>query len=222
MGGRIGRILSFLRVNKKDAKASDVKINQSGGNTVTCEHFEDAGSDSFPLNSDYPIIMNIDRSGGSVVVGYLDPISEKKAQTGEKRIYARDSGGQVKCEVWLKNDGTILCDNDFGSWNLDLEGTSIFQNANATVTININGTISLINQNASFIISPSGSIQMINQNASFNVGTNGEFNINGARITQNGDIITSDGISLRNHYHAQGNDSNNDSEVPTDTPTATE
>jgi len=58
MGGRIGRILSFLRVNKKDAKASDVKINQSGGNTVTCEHFEDAGSDSFPLNSDYPVITS--------------------------------------------------------------------------------------------------------------------------------------------------------------------
>lgn len=155
--GRIGKILSFLRVNKKNAKASEVKINQSGGNNITCEHFEDAGSDSFPLNTDYPIIVDIDRSGGSVVVGYLDPLTEKKSQLGEKRIYARDSSGQSICEIWLKNDKTIEISNELGL---------------------------------------------------FKLLANGEFNINGARITLDGDFITSSGISLSNHVHLQndGND----------------
>jgi hypothetical protein len=169
--GRIGKILSFLRVNKKSAKVSEVKINQSGGNNITCEHFEDAGSDSFPLYTDYAAILGIDRSGGLVAVGYLDPLTEKKAQIGEKRIYARRIDGSVICEIHLKNNGEVEIKNDIGNFKL-LES--------------------------------------------------GEFNINGARITTDGDIVTASGVSLDKHYHTQDNDSDGDSEADTSESVATE
>lgn len=120
--GRIGKILSFLRVSKKSSKLSEVKVNQSSGNSATCEHFEDAGSDSFPLNTDYAVIVGMDRTGGSVAVGYVDPLTEKKALIGEKRIYARKVDGTQICEIWLKNDGTVLISNGIGNFSLDTSG----------------------------------------------------------------------------------------------------
>lgn len=50
----------------------------------------------------------------------------------------------------------------------------------------------------------------------------GDATINGARITADGDVITAGGVSLANHVHAQGADSDGNSEVDTDAPTATE
>jgi len=50
----------------------------------------------------------------------------------------------------------------------------------------------------------------------------GDTTINGARITPDGDVITQSGVSLDNHPHAQGADSDGNSEVDTDPPTATE
>lgn len=56
----------------------------------------------------------------------------------------------------------------------------------------------------------------------FTLQPDGEFNINGARITTGGDVITASGVSLDNHPHNQGSDSGGDSEQPTDAPTPTE
>lgn len=47
----------------------------------------------------------------------------------------------------------------------------------------------------------------------------GEFNINGARITTSGDVITAAGVSLDNHTHTQGADSGGNSQVATNPPT---
>lgn len=46
--------------------------------------------------------------------------------------------------------------------------------------------------------------------------------INGATITQAGDVVTAAGVSLNNHYHTQDNDSGGDSEPDTSTSIATE
>ena len=48
----------------------------------------------------------------------------------------------------------------------------------------------------------------------------GEFNINGARITTDGDVITAAGVSLDNHTHAQGADSDGNGQVETNPPTS--
>lgn len=75
---------------------------------------------------------------------------------------------------------------------------------------------------AAIWIKADGAIRGENAAGYFELEPGGDFWVNGARITVDGDVITSDGVSLRNHPHNQGNDSGNDSEVPTDPPTPTE
>ena len=169
--GLRARLLSFARVIRNSANISDVKVDTGGGVNVTAEHFASAGDDSFPLTTDYAYVSPVPTSGGFVVVGYIDPKSEPKAQAGDKRIYARKSDGALAVEVWLKNDGSVVIANDNGSFEMEAGGDVI---------------------------------------------------INGAKITTDGDVITASGVSLDNHPHAQGVDSANDTQVPTNAPTATE
>ncbi len=67
-----------------------------------------------------------------------------------------------------------------------------------------------------------GTAILSNDNGSLTLQPSGQFLINGARITTGGDVITAAGVSLDNHPHDQGNDSDGDAEVATDPPTATE
>lgn len=46
--------------------------------------------------------------------------------------------------------------------------------------------------------------------------------INGATITEDGDVVTAIGVSVNNHYHTQGNDSDGDAEQDTSSAVATE
>ena len=50
----------------------------------------------------------------------------------------------------------------------------------------------------------------------------GGFDLNGAKITPSGDVVTASGVSLDNHPHNQSNDSGGNTEQPTEPPTATE
>jgi hypothetical protein len=167
----LGKLLSFIRGTRNDAKISDVKLDPGGGSNVTSEHFSAPGDDAHPLPGDYVVHVTVQRSGGSAVVGYLDPKNDQKAGAGEKRIYARDEDGVSIVELWLKNTG---------------EAT--LANSNGYLTLN----------------------------------SDGEIEANGARITPDGDVITATGVSLNNHPHSQGSDSNGDSEVDTNPPTPTE
>jgi hypothetical protein len=60
------------------------------------------------LVNDYVFTGKIEQTGGYVPVGYVDPITPKKALVGEKRIYARDSNGDAIVDLWLKNDGEAV------------------------------------------------------------------------------------------------------------------
>jgi len=160
----IGRLLSFVRSTKNNAKISEVKLNPGGGNNITAEHFSDIGDDSRPLKNDYLVYVYLKRSGGMAVVGYLDTKNEQKANAGDKRIYSRNSDGDQVSEAWLKNDGSISLNNDNGSILLQ---------------------------------------------------ANGEININGVRITTDGQIITAAGINVDTHIHPQANDSAGNTEQDT-------
>ena len=48
------------------------------------------------------------------------------------------------------------------------------------------------------------------------------FDLNGAKITPDGDVITASGVSLDNHPHNQAADSGGNTQEPTDPPTPTE
>lgn len=164
----LGKVLSFIRGTRNGAKLSDVKLDPGGGPNVTGEHFSAPGDDAYPLPGDYIITVDIQRSGGAAVVGYLDPKNDQKATAGEKRIYARSGDGASIVELWLKNTG---------------EAT-------------------LVNNSGYMTLKPSGEVE-----------------INGARITPGGDVISATGVSLNNHTHTQGNDSGGSTEVPTNPPT---
>ncbi len=199
--GLIALLKSFTRVVRNGAQASDVKIDPSGGANLTVEHFAPPGDDSNPLPNDFVVAVSIPRTGGWAAVGYIDPLNVPKAAPGEKRIYARDpSDGSDIVDLWLKNDGT-----------------GILSNANGSVTL-----------------SPDGGIKGDNGSGSFELQSGGNFVVNGVIIDANGNITTTGTITggtiaatssmtvagkeMGGHTHAQGNDSNGDTQVNTGGP----
>jgi len=129
----IAQLLSFVRKTRTGSvKLSESKVDPGGGANIIVEHFSSPGDDSFPLEDDIVAVLPIDRSNGEdgVAIGYADLKTDKKAEKGDKRIYARDSSGQTICEIWLKNTGDILVKNDSGLINLKADGD-----------VNINGVI---------------------------------------------------------------------------------
>jgi hypothetical protein len=131
--GRLAKLLSFTRVTRNGAEASDAKVDPGGGANLTVEHFAGAGDDSYPLPGDYGILSRILSTGRDVIVGYLDPKNQQKANAGDRRIYSRDSSGDEIAQVWLKNNGDIIIEND-----------------TATVTVAASGSIKGDNGSGSF------------------------------------------------------------------------
>lgn len=66
------------------------------------------------------------------------------------------------------------------------------------------GTIVTENDNGQFELRPDGSQRGQNAAGWFELQVGGEFVANGARLTTSGDVVTSDGVSLRNHPHSPG------------------
>lgn len=64
-----------------------------------------------------------------------------------------------------------------------------------------------------------GSIVAQNANGVLTLEAGGDVVGNGARMTTDGDVVTSDGISLRGHSHAQGPDSAGNTQAETEAPT---
>jgi hypothetical protein len=63
-----------------------------------------------------------------------------------------------------------------------------------------------------------GTLRIENSSGYLELQPSGLIKANDAEIKTDGDIETSDGISLRNHTHPQGNDSDGDTEVDTGVP----
>lgn len=206
--GLIGRILSFVRAQRNGAQISDVKTDPGGGANVTAEHFAPAGDDAHPLPDDYVYAGRSPQRGRYAALGYVDTANQSKAGPGEKRIYSRDSSGIQKAETWLKDDGTVVSENDQGSTTLAPDGSFEAENGNGSVTLGADGSI--LGQNAA---------------GSFELQAGGNFVVNGVTITTAGQIITPtgitapsaviDGVEAAGHIHTQGNDSNGDTEQPT-------
>lgn len=206
--GLIGRILSFVRAQRNGAQISDVKTDPGGGPNVTAEHFAPAGDDAHPLPGDYVYGSPSPQRGRYAALGYVDTANQSKAQPGEKRVYARNADGQQVGEVWLKADGTIVAENDQGSTTLAPDGSFEAENGNGAMTLAADGSI--LGQNAA---------------GSFELQSGGNFVVNGVTITTAGQIITPTGLTAPSaviggveaagHNHTQGNDSDGDSQVPT-------
>lgn len=204
LAGRIVKLLAFIRVpsNHSGAPQSDVKVDQGGSDIVTAEHFAPPGDDSFPCDQDYAATVPLSRAGRSVVAGYADVVNQPRAEKGDKRIYGRKaSDGTWVCEVWLKNDGTIFINNGVASTTMLPNGTTVTVNPAAIWTHASTGEISGVNGSGYYRLEPGG-----------------DFVSNGAKFLTDGDVVTSDGKSLRNHTHSQPSDGGGDSEAETSKP----
>lgn len=172
--GLISKLLSFTRVNRHDSNLSDVKVDPGGGPYVTAEHFAPAGDDSHPLPTDYPLIIRVQKTGKYAAIGYIDPNNAQTAEPGGKRIYGRDPEGNQVSELWLKNDGDILADNDA-----------------AYIEIKADGTITADNDSGSIVITPAGQITLENGSGSVDIASGGTVTINGlVTIDTSGNITT--------------------------------
>ena len=168
--GLITRILSFTRTFRNNSNVSDVKVDPGGGANLTCENMSPCGDDAPPLLTDFAVVVPIQRTGGKVVVGYLDGINVQKSNPGDKRNFARDaSTGLDVVELWLKNDGSGTLSNANGSVTLEADGSF-------TSTTSV-GTL----QNSS-----TGLIKGDNGSGFFQLLPNGDFDANGFIFTAGG------------------------------------
>ena len=193
--GLIAKVLSFARELRNEANVSDVEVNPGGDPNVTSEHFPPLGDDSFPLDTDYVFVADVEGTGRMAALGYVDPKNVPKALVGEKRIYARkEEDGTVIVDLWLKNDGT-----------------AVLQNENGSVTLKPDGTVNIVTPSGIFDVIEDGSIQGVNGNGSFELEAGGDFLVNGVIIDVNGNIttptkvtaaeMTVDGKELKDHVH---------------------
>ena len=67
--------------------------------------FTVSGDDSPPLPDDKVFIVKKDGSGDYAIVGVL--AMSQGAVPGEKKLYSRDSEGNLKSLIYIKKDGTI-------------------------------------------------------------------------------------------------------------------
>lgn len=124
--GLISKVLSYTRIaDRFGAKVSDVKHDPGGGANETGEHFQAANQDAVPLPGDYLLTVSVQRTGGEVVVGFIDPKQEQTAEPGEYRAYARDANGAQVVQVHLKKDGTAVLNNANGAYTLNPDGSAV-------------------------------------------------------------------------------------------------
>lgn len=141
--GLIAKLLSFTRKTVNGIFSSDVKVDPGGGANITGGHFSSPGDDSFPLKTDSVIAVRIPNSGGFVIVGYADPLSNPKAEEGEKRIYGRDSAGAEVNEIRLKPDGSILISRGTSEIELKADGSVMISNSLGIFELKTDGTIDM-------------------------------------------------------------------------------
>jgi hypothetical protein len=118
----IGKILSFSHTEENGDGVSEVTIDPGGGANVSGINYSPMGDDSQPLPEDFAVAVPISGTGVNVFIGYVDPKNDQKSRAGEKRIYARNSRGALKVELWLKKDGSAVLSNDLGTVELKING----------------------------------------------------------------------------------------------------
>lgn len=155
--GLISTLLDFVRTTIDDNHLSDVTIDPGGGPNQTANHYACAGDDSHPLPGDFVATTGSPGSGNEHVTGYVDPVNEPKAQRGEKRIYSRrESDGVLVAEIWLKNDGSLVIENENGRLELAAGGTFDLNG----VTIDTSGNISAPGEVTAMDATPATSVKL--------------------------------------------------------------
>lgn len=142
--GLISKVLSYTRIaDRFGAKVSDVKHDPGGGANETGEHFQAANQDAVPLPGDYLLTVSVQRTGGEVVIGFIDPKQEQTAEPGEYRAYARDGDGAQVVQLHLKKDGTAVLNNAEATVEMKPSGEVSTQNANGFYKLLDSGVVDI-------------------------------------------------------------------------------
>jgi len=131
--GMIATVLSTETTEVEEAKVTEVIVNTGGGVNLTGSNFQGNGVDAPPLAGDYAVAVKTQGNGEIVIVGYLDPNDAGVAGQGECRVYSRNADGEVKAEIWLKADGSVMFMNADGQFELKADGQLDVNNGNLTV-----------------------------------------------------------------------------------------
>lgn len=118
---------------------TEVSADLGGNNIVTAEHVSSPGDDSQPLPTDYVALSAAAGTGRKTAVGYWDAKNAGIAGPGEKRIYSRNSAGEIQAEAYLKNDGSVELKNSRADITLDPSGKITIHSSNGEVEVNSDG-----------------------------------------------------------------------------------
>lgn len=98
--GRIGRWLSS-KIKTYIIGIIESRINER----IQTLLYGPSGDDSPPLPEDRCLMIKVDGSGNYIISGIL--CGSQGAGPGEKKLYSRDSNGDIKATIYLKDDGII-------------------------------------------------------------------------------------------------------------------
>lgn len=99
--GRVGRLIQSA-IGKFIVQTVEVYA----GVNLSAETFAASGDDSPPLPADRIVLVQVDGTGNFAAVGTL--VQSQGAKPGEKIMYSRDAGGEVKAVLKLLNDGKVV------------------------------------------------------------------------------------------------------------------
>lgn len=112
MSGEVGDVVDFERTTEGGNHLVEVRIDVGGSDPVTGAQYGPAGEDAPPLSIDEAVAVKVSGTGKAVIIGIADLKNAGVAEGGEKRIYARDSGGSIVASVYLKADGHVHLADD--------------------------------------------------------------------------------------------------------------
>lgn len=138
--GKMGELLATVERFKND--------------TATAKIYNPAGIDARPIDNDVCLSEHSeDTEGGRDVLGF---VTTQVSAKGEVRIFSRDSDGNIKATMHVKNDGDILIDagkdlvidvagdvtfNSIGDIDLTAPNLNLTGNLNITGALDVTSTI---------------------------------------------------------------------------------
>jgi hypothetical protein len=93
-------------------------VETGTGQTVTAVVMSPPGTELHPVRGDLVFCQ----SAGQDIVVTASWSLEVSTEPGGVILFSRDSGGNLKSSIYLQADGSVMCSNDNGSFELNANG----------------------------------------------------------------------------------------------------
>lgn len=197
----------FNHINKKMQKSLPVKVTKV--------------SDDRKFVNVQPQILVVDSDGGTILRSEIKGIPVVTSGAGNFLISFSISVGDLG---WIESsDRDIsLFKQSYDQSKPNTKRMHNFSDSRFIPDIMANFTIDAEDSDSMVIQNREGSVKISLNSSRIKMHSPSDIEINGAKITPSGDVVTANGVSLDNHPHNQSNDSGGNTETPTNAPTATE